>query len=105
MPDADPAGAVLVLLAQAIPVELHHDPAVLVGMDLLARGADDHRRLRATHHRLGRDAGRAELLLAGNRGEAAAELMLVAGTGRILVRRRLDAGGGDEVLAVLIGPR
>ena len=35
--DAHPAGAVGVVLALAVPVELHLHPAVLVGEDLLAR--------------------------------------------------------------------
>ncbi len=37
--DANPARAVLVLLALAVPEELHLDAAVLVGVDLLARWA------------------------------------------------------------------
>src|SRR5262249_34050463 len=52
--DADPAGAVGVILPQAVPEELHLHPAVLVGEDLFARGPHDHGRLRAAHARLGR---------------------------------------------------
>lgn len=38
---ADPAAALLVLLPVAVPVELHLDAAVLVGVDLIARGTGD----------------------------------------------------------------
>ena len=57
--DAHPARAVLVLLAEPVPVELDLDPAVLVGLDLVAAGTDDDRRLRAGDHRPRRDARRA----------------------------------------------
>ena len=57
--DADPAGAVGVVLALAVPVELHLHAAVLVGEDLLAGRADDDGGLRALHDRLGRDAAAA----------------------------------------------
>ena len=40
--DANPARAVRVVLALAVPVELHLHAAVFVGEDLLARGPDDH---------------------------------------------------------------
>jgi hypothetical protein len=43
----DPAAGAVSSSAVAVPVELHFDPAVLVGVDLLARRACDHRRLRA----------------------------------------------------------
>ena len=58
---ADPAGALLVLLAVAVPVKLHLDPAVFVGVDLLAGGPHDERRL----HRAG---GPGRLLLAPPHG-------------------------------------
>ena len=57
--DADPAGAVLVLLTFAIPVELHLHAAVLVRVNLFAPRADDDRGLAALHERLGSDARRA----------------------------------------------
>ena len=44
--DAHPAGAVGVVLALAVPVELHFHAAVLVGEDLFAARADHDRRLR-----------------------------------------------------------
>ena len=43
--DADPAGAVGVILALAVPVELDFHAAVLVGEDLVARVTDDDRGL------------------------------------------------------------
>src|SRR4030095_10328672 len=45
--DAEPAGAVLVALALAVPVELDLHAAVLVGEDLLSRRTDDGRGLHA----------------------------------------------------------
>ena len=58
--DADPAGAVLVLLAFAVPVELDLHAAVLVGVDLFAAGSDDDRGLAALHEGLRGDARRTE---------------------------------------------
>ncbi len=57
--DAHPAGAVFVVLAVAVPVELHLHPAVLVGVDLVARRADDDGRLRALDEGLARGAAAA----------------------------------------------
>ena len=54
--DANPARAVLVALPVPVPVELHLHAAVLVRVDLIARLADDDRRLRALHHRFRRAA-------------------------------------------------
>src|SRR4029450_13521731 len=51
--DADPAGAVLVLFSLAVPEELDFHPAVLVGVDFFALGADDHGSLRAVDARAG----------------------------------------------------
>ena len=45
--DPNPARAVLVHLPIAVPVKLHLHPAVLVGVDLLARRAHHHGGLRA----------------------------------------------------------
>src|SRR5262249_40462812 len=73
MRDANPARAVLVLLAAAIPVELHLHAAVLVGVDLVTRRADDDRGLRTLHEWFWRLALRAELLRAGHDGKRAPE--------------------------------
>ena len=59
-PDADPARAVGVVLALAVPVELDLHPAVLVGEDLLAGRADHDGRLRPLDERLGGRPPRAE---------------------------------------------
>src|SRR5262249_37822521 len=56
--DADPARAVLVPLALAVPVELHLHAAVLVDEDLLAGGSDHLGGLHAVHARPGRRARR-----------------------------------------------
>ena len=50
---ADPAGAVGVVLALAVPGELDLHPAVLVGEDLVARVADDDGRLGPVDRRPG----------------------------------------------------
>ena len=68
--DANPAGAVGVVLALAVPVKLHLHPAVLVREDLLARRADDDGRLRPGHRWLARHARRAERQSQRNAGEA-----------------------------------
>ncbi len=47
--DPHPAGTGLVGLAVAVPVELHLDPSVFVGPDLLAGFADDDSGLRTPH--------------------------------------------------------
>ena len=46
--DANPATAILVLIVVAIPIEMHLNPTVFVGVNLLSSRTDDHRRLRAT---------------------------------------------------------
>src|SRR5262249_49092688 len=53
---AHPARTALVELAVAVPVKLHFDPRVFVGVNLLAFRADDDRRLRALHKRFRGDA-------------------------------------------------
>src|SRR5262249_38488358 len=60
--DAHPAARVLVALAVAVPVELHLDPPVLVGVDLVGGRPDDDGGLWAAHRRPGRGPRRAELL-------------------------------------------
>ena len=71
--DPNPAGAVGVLFAVAVPVELDLDPAVLVRVNGLARRADDDSRLGALDHRLLDDEGRAKWQ---GRGDAA-KLVLI----------------------------
>ena len=100
--DADPAARVLVLLAVAVPVELHLHPPVLVGVDLLAAGPDHHRGLRAAHRGPGRRPRRAELLLALEHRHRAA-------VGRVLVDRRLvgvvpqvPVGADDQIVLLLV---
>src|SRR5205807_1416029 len=92
---AYPARAVLVLLALAVPEELHLDAAVLVGVQLLAGGADDDGGLRPHDHRARRLARRAERHLVGDAGERVgvrrAALVAVAGVGGLV------ADGSDGV--------
>ena len=57
---ADPARALIVVLAHPVPVELDFDPAVFVGVNLLARWTDHHRGLRPLHQVLGGDSRRPE---------------------------------------------
>src|SRR5262249_9593125 len=66
--DADPARAVGVVLAGAVPVELDLHAAVLVGEDLLAARSDDHGRLTALDGRPRSDSLRTER---NGRGDAA----------------------------------
>src|ERR1017187_6925151 len=49
--NADPAGAILVVFALAVPMKLHLDAAVLVGVDLFPRRADHHGGLGPLHDR------------------------------------------------------
>ena len=76
--DPYPAGAVGVVLAVAVPMELNFDPSVLVGEDFLAGGSDHHGRLGALHNRPERAARRS----VGQSGRNAGE------TVRVLVRRQ-----------------
>src|SRR5437660_896050 len=62
---------VLVLLAVAVPRELHLHAPVLVGVDLIACWTHHHGGLRPGHVRLGRGARRPELLLGRHRSETA----------------------------------
>ncbi len=87
-------------------MELHLDAAVLVGVDLLAAGTDDQRRLRPLHDRLRRHAGRTELLRAGHAREAAIEIAVVlAAAGAVVIAARLVGRRGDQVFAVLVVAR
>ena len=58
--DPDPAGVVLVALAQPVPVEVHLDPAVLVGVDLLPGRPHHDCGVQAIDHRPRRGAARAK---------------------------------------------
>src|SRR5262249_9472758 len=73
--DANPAGAVLVLPPLAVPVDLHLDPAILVGVNPLARRPNHHRRLRPLDHRLVGPPGGAADDRVGDAGEAVAVLL------------------------------
>ncbi len=91
---ADPARAVLVLLAHPVPVELHLDAALGVRVDLLALGADDHGRV-GHLHRARRRAARADGQLGRRCGEGVVVLH------RLLAAVALGAGhlGGDAAVA------
>src|SRR5271166_2821232 len=56
--DPHPTGAVGIVLAVAVPMELNFDPSVLVGEDFLAGGSDHPGRLGALHNRTERAARR-----------------------------------------------
>src|SRR5215471_9982331 len=101
----DPARAVLIRLAIAVPMELDLHPPVLVGPDLLAGGTDYDRRLRPLHDGPGGDPGGPKLLPSLQHGEQAV-------VGRPLVARRLVGivlqlvlGAHDEVFALLVPAR
>ena len=102
--DADPARGGLVGLAAAVPVELDFDPPVLVGVDLLARGADDDGGLAPLDDGLGGGARGPELDVRWDGGEVAGEegALARAGLGVVFVGMGVQAGRDDEVLAVLI---
>src|SRR5690606_30250235 len=58
--DANPAGGFFVVRGRFLPMELDHDPAQLVGVDLLARGTDDDAGLDALDAGLGRQLSGAQ---------------------------------------------
>src|SRR5208282_3934405 len=100
--DPDPAGALVVLLALAIPEELNLDPAILVDVDLLTRRAGHDGGLNALDHRLGCGPGGA----VDDRGRDAGEEVVIGGAVR--GRSVTGLGGrmadrGDHVIAVLGG--
>ncbi len=100
---ANPARRVLVVLALAIPVELDLHAAVLVGIDLLARRADDDRRLRALDDRLRGYPGRAVRRLAVERDDAALAVRLAAAHARhIGLGAQLAGRRNHQVFAVLV---
>src|SRR5208282_2694255 len=83
--DPDPAGALVVLLALAIPEELNLDPAILVDVDLLTRRAGHDGGLNALDHRLGCGPGGA----VDDRGRDAGEEVVIGGAVRCAVTRLL----------------
>src|SRR5262249_4627752 len=74
--DAYPAGAVRVVGADTVPVELHLDPAVLVDEDRLVRQPGHRRRLGAGDDRPRRGPGGSERQRGGLAGEAVAVVPL-----------------------------
>ena len=79
---AHPAGAVLVVLAPAVPRELHLDAAQIVGPQVLAGRTDHFGNLRAVAVRLGLRQGRAQYFAHRVRGEVdldGPELLAVSG--------------------------
>src|ERR1017187_2489404 len=96
--DPDPAGAVAVLLAFPVPVELHLDARILVREDLLASGPDDDRRLRPPHRGDRRDARRAE----GQGGWEAGEVVLIREPASVGTQ---VGGFGRGVLELVDDPR
>jgi hypothetical protein len=96
--DAQPAGAVLVLLANAIPGELNLDAAQLVSPQVLPFGADDQRGLRTTGLRFAARRYRAQGLVdrMGREGHMNAPLLLPV-LNRVLVLAVLRDVLDDEV--------
>ncbi len=90
----------------AVPVEMHLDPAILVGPDLLALGPDHHRGLRAAHHRhRGRRQG-AESLAGVDTVQLALELRAApAITGLVEFLDYPVLGANHQVFAVLVQAR
>src|SRR6266851_9503656 len=67
--DAHPTGAVLILLTEAVPEKLHFHTAVLIGINLLARGPDHDRCLETLYDGFGSQALRTEGYGERNAGE------------------------------------
>src|SRR5205807_1218870 len=87
---AHPQARVIVVFAEAIPVELGLHAAVLVAVDLLPGGAGRHGALHAVNHLFGLPALRAVLRRLGRHGDESADV--VAPTlPRALVERALAA--------------
>ncbi len=88
-------------------MELDFDPAILIGMDLFARGSDHNRGLGSLNHRLGSSALRSEGLPAVNRLECAAAVVSmrrIAG-GIILIGLQSIVGRDNQVFPILVLPR
>src|SRR5262249_12672959 len=103
---ANPARAVFIALAQAVPEELHLHAAVFVSVDFVAAGTDDHRRLRSLHEGLARAACGRERLLSVDRGEPAfAAVGLRTVEGFVIGELDLITRARDEILRVLVRAR
>ncbi len=88
----------------AIPVEVHLDPAVLVGPDLLAAGPDHHGGLRPTDDGQRRQRQRAEGLAGVHAVQLAGELLAaVAEAGFVGLLVDAVACAHHQVFAVLVG--
>ncbi len=87
----------------AIPVEVHLDPAVLVGPDLLALGSDHHRGLRTPHHRYRSLRQETERLAGVDAVQLALELRAgAAAAGFVEFLDHPVFGADHQVLAVLV---
>src|SRR6516225_803707 len=101
---AHPAGAVLVLLVVAIPVEMYLHAPIVVGIDLISRGAYDQCGLHTLHHRFRGEAPRSKRDFAGQGSEAAIVAGGAASIERLIVAvLEMVTRGHYEVLAVLLG--
>ena len=102
--DADPAGAIVIVFADAVPVELYFDAAVFVGIDFFALGAGDEGGLRTVNKGTGSDSCRAKGGLRGNGFEAVAVRLagvaLIFGVEASLHTFEID--GGEEEGTFLI---
>src|SRR5262249_14365647 len=108
--DADPARAVFVLLALAVPEELHLHPAVLIDINLLATRPDDDRRLRPADDGPGRRPRRPERDAIGDAGGGVAVLRRLIAVGVRHVAGPVFDGRHDVLLAhlglaVMVGER
>ncbi|MCY1480109.1 hypothetical protein D9M68_135630 [compost metagenome] len=102
--DANPAGAVLVGLVMPVPVEVHLDPAVLVGPDLFAAGPDHQRSLRTLDDGPWRGGLRAEGLAGVHAVQFALELLgQIVQAGLVGVLMDAITGADHQILAVLVG--
>ena len=90
---AQPAGAVLVVLAQPVPGKMHLDAAQFVGPDVLAFRADHHSDLRATGMRFGLTQVRAQRLGRWVGGEVDFHLPLLLA---------VDMGAAGQFLVVVL---
>src|SRR4051812_16801191 len=106
--DAHPAAAVFVVLADAVPVELHLHAPVLIGPNLFAGFAHDDSRLRAADHGLGGELRGPILRVALDGGDVAAHPHVVRAV-RVFSLAQVvlnhAVGRDDQVLAVLIVQR
>ncbi len=104
--DANPAGAVLVEFAVAIPVELHFHARIFVGVDLLARLADDNGSLCALHYRLRCAPFGTVVRLRINGFNRDVKLFAQLSTARfIAIRAQRVSRVGDQILDVQVRAR